>query len=62
MLPTRDPFHLWQEAEGLALAAERLLRRAKDRFAIGTGPNPSELQCEVAQALRRTADNRRKLI
>ena len=53
---------LWQEAERLANASERLLREAKDRFVKGEGPNPSELQRAVAEALRKTAEDRRKLV
>lgn len=57
-----ERFNLWREAESLAKESERLVQQARANCSTGQGPGPSELQLRVAEALRKTADKRRREI
>ena len=55
-MPTRSElFALWQEADDLANAAERMISAQLTAFVKGEGPAPNPLHLEVATALRVTA-------
>ena len=59
MESTTELFARWQQADGLATEAERLISAALSEGARG-GPEPDPLRIEVARALRRTARERLK--
>lgn len=50
-----DEFEVWQMADELANAAERIVCDAFTASTHGIGPPPSDIQLEVAHALRKTS-------